>query len=47
LCLLLGTIVTAPLGAKATHRMPLKKLRQIFALVLFILATKMLFKLLA
>jgi uncharacterized membrane protein YfcA len=47
LCLLLGTIVTAPLGAKATHLMPLKKLRQIFALVLFILATKMLFKLLA
>lgn len=47
LWLVIGTVVTAPLGAKATHRMPVNKLRQIFALVLFVLATKMLIKLFA
>ena len=47
LCLALGTIVTAPLGAKATHSMPLKRLRQIFALALLALASKMLIKLFA
>jgi uncharacterized protein len=45
LCLVTGTILTAPLGAKTTHRMPIGKLRQIFALLLFVLATKMLLKL--
>jgi uncharacterized membrane protein YfcA len=40
--LVIGTMLTAPLGAQTTHLMPLKRLRQIFALVLFILATKML-----
>ena len=47
LWLVIGTVVTAPLGAKATHRMPVNRLRQIFALVLFVLATKMLIKLFA
>jgi uncharacterized protein len=46
LWLVLGTLVTAPLGAKATHRMPVHRLRQIFAMVLFVLATRMLIKLL-
>ena len=45
LWLVAGTMVTAPLGAKATHRMPVNRLKQIFALVLFALATRMLFKL--
>ena len=40
--LVIGTMLTAPLGAKTTHLMPLKRLRQLFALVLFMLATKML-----
>ena len=40
--LVAGTLFTAPLGAKATHRMPADLLRQIFAIFLFVLATKML-----
>jgi uncharacterized protein len=47
LCLVVATVVTAPLGASATHRMPIDKLRKIFALVLFVLATKMMIKLFA
>ena len=46
LWLVIGAAVTAPLGAKATHRMPVDRLRQIFAAVLFVLATRMLIKLL-
>jgi uncharacterized protein len=46
LWLVIGTMVTAPLGAKATHRLPLNLLRKIFALLLFVLASKMLLKLL-
>jgi len=45
LWLVIGTMVTAPLGAKATHNMPVNRLKRIFALVLFALATRMLFKL--
>ena len=45
LWLVMGTMLTAPLGAKATHRMPVDLLRKIFALFLFALATKMLIKL--
>ena len=46
LWLVMGTVVTAPMGAKMTHRMPVTLLRKIFALFLFALATKMLIKLL-
>ncbi|MFA6903409.1 MAG: sulfite exporter TauE/SafE family protein [Gallionellaceae bacterium] len=46
LWLVIGTLVTAPLGAKATHRLPVNMLKKIFALLLFVLASKMLFKLL-
>jgi len=45
LWLVIGTMLTAPLGAKATHRMPVATLRKIFALVLLVLATRMLIKL--
>jgi len=45
LWLVIGTVLTAPLGAKATHRMPIDRLRKFFALVLFALATNMLVKL--
>jgi uncharacterized membrane protein YfcA len=37
-----GSAFTAPLGARATHRLPLKPLRRGFAVLLLILATRML-----
>lgn len=42
-----ASAVTAPLGAKATHRMKTGLLRKLFALLLLILATKMLWKVLS
>lgn len=44
LMLAAGSMLTTPLGAKATHRLPLELLRRGFALLLFVLATKMLLK---
>ena len=41
----LASVLTAPLGAAAAHRLPTKRLKQIFALLLYGLATKMLFSL--
>ena len=38
---------TAPLGARLAHRIPVPKLKKIFALLLFSIGTKMLFGLLA
>lgn len=43
--LVIGTMLTAPLGASATHKLPIVVLRKMFALILFVLATKILFKL--
>lgn len=40
----LASIITAPLGAKAAHRMKVDKLRKLFAMLLVIIATKMLMK---
>jgi len=37
-----GSVLTAPLGARAAHRMPVATLRRIFAGLLYLLATKML-----
>jgi uncharacterized membrane protein YfcA len=45
LWLVVATLVTAPFGARATHRLPVDRLRQVFALFLFILAGRMLIKL--
>jgi uncharacterized protein len=45
--MVIASVLTAPLGAKATHRMPMGLLKKLFALVLFALATKMLMKLYA
>ena len=42
----LASIATAPLGAKAAHRLPLDLLRRGFAVLLLALATKMLLKVL-
>ena len=42
LCLMLSSMITAPLGARMTHRMPVTTLKRIFAVLLVILAAKML-----
>jgi uncharacterized membrane protein YfcA len=40
--LVAGSVLTAPMGARAAHRMPVPTLRRIFAALLYVLATKML-----
>ena len=42
----LASVVTAPLGAKAAHRMKVGVMRKLFAVLLIALATKLLFKVL-
>jgi uncharacterized membrane protein YfcA len=37
-----GSVLTAPFGARMTHRLPVLALKRIFALLLYVLATKML-----
>jgi uncharacterized membrane protein YfcA len=37
-----GSVVTAPYGARLAHRLPVLALKRIFALLLYLLATKML-----
>ena len=43
--IVLGTFVTVPWGAKMAHSMPVTTLKKIFAVILFILATRMLWSL--
>ena len=43
----LASVITAPLGAKATHHMKIGLLRKLFAVLLIALATKMLWKILS
>lgn len=40
-CIALGSISTAPLGARVAHALPVGKLKRIFALLLFALAIRM------
>jgi uncharacterized membrane protein YfcA len=40
-----ASMLTAPLGATLAHRLPVKRLRQIFAAILLLLALSMLMKL--
>jgi len=40
----LCSVVTAPLGAKAAHSLPVKKLKRVFASILYVLAAYMLWK---
>ncbi|PUE30128.1 hypothetical protein B9Z39_00940 [Limnohabitans sp. JirII-29] len=40
----LCSVFTAPLGAKAAHSLPVKKLKRIFAMILYALAIYMLYK---
>ena len=42
IALVAGSIVTAPIGARMAHRLPVMTLKRIFALVMYLLATKML-----
>jgi len=43
--IVIGTMITVPWGAKMAHRMPVTTLKKIFAAILFILATRMLWTL--
>ena len=38
------SIITAPLGAAAAHRLPVKRLKRVFAAILYLLATYMLYR---
>jgi uncharacterized membrane protein YfcA len=40
--LVAGSVVTAPFGARAAHRLPVPTLRRVFAALLYVLATRML-----
>lgn len=39
--IVLGSVLTAPLGARTAHRMPTRPLKKVFALLLFALALRM------
>jgi len=39
--LVAGSIVTAPMGARYAHKLPVNTLRRVFACLLYVLATKM------
>ena len=41
------SVLTAPLGAKAAHKLPVKQLKRVFASILYLLAAYMLYKALA
>ena len=41
-----ASVLTAPLGAKVTHRLPVNKLKKIFAVLLYTLGVKMAWSLL-
>jgi uncharacterized membrane protein YfcA len=43
--IVIGTFVTVPSGARMAHTIPVTRLKKIFAVILFILATKMLWSL--
>ena len=39
--LVAASVITAPMGARAAHKLPVQTLRRVFALLLYALATKM------
>ncbi len=39
--LVVGSVLTAPIGARAAHKLPVPILRRVFACLLYVLATKM------
>ena len=40
--IVLGSVLTAPLGARTAHRLPVRPLKRIFAVLLYVLAVRML-----
>ncbi len=40
--IVVGTFVTVPFGARMTHRLPVRMLKRIFAVILFLVASRML-----
>jgi len=44
--ILIASVLTAPLGARLAHALPTRRLKQIFALVMYLVATRMLISLL-
>jgi uncharacterized membrane protein YfcA len=45
-CIAIGSVITAPLGARAAHALPVGRLKRLFALFLFVLAIRMAWSLL-
>lgn len=39
--IVLGSVLTAPLGARTTHRLPVRRLKRVFAVLLAVLALRM------
>lgn len=39
--LVAGSIITAPMGARLAHRLPVATLKRIFAVLMFVLASRM------
>jgi uncharacterized membrane protein YfcA len=39
--IVIGSVLTAPLGARTAHRLPVRPLKRIFALLLLVLALRM------
>ncbi len=44
LAIVVGSVVMAPVGARAAHRWPVARLRHAFAVLLYVLAAYMLWK---
>jgi uncharacterized membrane protein YfcA len=44
LIIVLASVATAPLGARTAHRMPVRRLQKVFAVILYALATYMFWK---
>jgi len=44
--LVVCSMLTAPTGAKIAHKLPVAKLKKVFAVFLFLMATRMLFQIL-
>ncbi|MEC8009606.1 MAG: sulfite exporter TauE/SafE family protein [Pseudomonadota bacterium] len=45
-CIILTSVVTAPIGAKLTHQLPTKKLKSFFTAFIFIISIKMIYEVL-
>jgi uncharacterized membrane protein YfcA len=44
LIIVLASVATAPLGARTAHRMPVRRLQKVFAVILYTLAAYMFWK---